>query len=330
MAVNVITSFIPIVDANGVPYTSARVFVCTVGTTTLKTVYSDSGLASPASNPISVSAGRHAIRFLAAGTYKIQTEINGTATIGSGTTLPNYSWDNIDPGVPVGSGALPVASGGTGATAAAGARANLSVPSASEMSTAQSDIATLQTRMGTTDRTRPASGTTAQRPGSPAAGDFRWNSTIGQSEEHDGSTWYPQLTEKQIATQAEQETGTSTTKVVSPGRQQYHPGMAKAWAMIAINAGTPAIGASYNIASITDNGLGDVTLTFSTPMSGTNYCAIAQFYGINSSAQAGPAANVKSQTASAARVQVLVATSSSDTTSIAQDLNFMFVAYGDQ
>lgn len=328
MAVNVITSFIPIVDANGVPYTSARVFVCTVGTTTLKTIYSDSSLTTPATNPISVSAGRHAIRFLAAGTYKIQTEINGTDTIGSGTTLANYSWDNIDPGVPVGSGALPVASGGTGATTAAGARTNLSVPSASEMSTAQSDIATLQTRLGTTDRTRPASGTTAQRPGAPAAGDFRWNTTIGGSEEYDGATWNPEV--HIAATQAEAEAGTSNSRVMTPGRTQNHPGVAKAWAQILISGGTPSIVSSHNIASITDNGTGDVTLTFTTAFSSANYCAIAQIYGIDSSAQAGPQANVKSQTASAARVQVLQATNSTNTTSIAADLSFMFVAYGDQ
>jgi hypothetical protein len=134
MAVSPITSFIPIVDTNGDPYASAYVFICDVGTTTLKTVYSDQTLVTPAANPITVSNGRHAIRYIGAGTYKIQTEINGTTSIGSGTTLSSYSWDNIDPGVPIGSGALPVASGGTGATTAAGARTNLGAASATEMS----------------------------------------------------------------------------------------------------------------------------------------------------------------------------------------------------
>ena len=148
MAVSPVTSFIPIVDANGVPYASARVFVCDVGTTTLKSVYSDDGFTIPAANPITVSNGRHAIRYIGAGTYKIQTEINGTDTIGSGTTLTNYSWDDIDPGVPVGAGALPVASGGTGATTAAGARTSLGAASATEMSTAQSDITALEASLG--------------------------------------------------------------------------------------------------------------------------------------------------------------------------------------
>ncbi len=330
MAVNVITSFIPIVDANGVPYSAPRVFVCDVGTTNLKTVYSDSALTVPAANPIVGASGRHAIRYLAAGTYKIQTEINGTALIGSGSTLANYSWDNIDPGVPVGSGALPVASGGTGATTAAGARTNLSVPAASEMATAQTDIATLQTRIGTTDRTRPARGTTAERPGSPLPGDFRRNSTISQSEEYDGSTWYPMITEKQAATQAEQETATSIAKFVSPGRQQYHPAMPKAWAQIQISGGTPSIISSYNVTSVTDNGLGDISINFTVAFSSASYCAIATPYGQTAALQDSPFANVKSQTASAARIQCLTATSSTITTTIAADMNFVFVAYGDQ
>ncbi|MBN86626.1 MAG: hypothetical protein CL885_03800, partial [Dehalococcoidia bacterium] len=40
-----------------------------------------------------------------------------------------------------------------------------------------------------TDAVHVPSGTTAQRPGSPAAGYFRWNSTESQFEGYDGSDW---------------------------------------------------------------------------------------------------------------------------------------------
>lgn len=329
MATGVITSFIPIVDANGVPYTSARVFVCNVGTTTLKTVYSDSALTTPASNPISVSAGRHAIRYIAAGTYKIQTEIDGTATIGSGTTLPNYSWDNIDPGVPVGSGALPVASGGTGATTAAGARTNLSAASASEIATVQSDISTLQTRLGSTDRTRLAAGTTAQRPGSPAVGDIRWNSTTSNYESYDGSTWYIVMTGEEVASQAEQESGGTTGKFVSPGRQQYHQSAAKMWAFVTVSGGTPSLTASYNVASIVDNGVGDFTLNLTTSFSSANYSVLATLRNSSATGQV-EGAEVINTTAGAIGIRTFSATGSGNADKVNTDLSFYCVAYGDQ
>ena len=76
------------------------------------------------------------------------------------------------------------------------------------------------------------------------------------------------------ATQAEQEAASITTKAVTPGRQHFHPGMAKAWAVFN-GSGTPAVIAGYNVASITDNGVGDWTIVFNAVMSNTNYCVLA-------------------------------------------------------
>lgn len=70
-----------------------------------------------------------------------------------------------------------------------------------------------------------------------------------------------------IATQAEQETGTDTTKSVTPGRQQFHPSAAKFWAHVRVTAGTPAIGGSYNVTSITDAGTGNLIVTIATDFS---------------------------------------------------------------
>ena len=72
------------------------------------------------------------------------------------------------------------------------------------------------------------------------------------------------------ATQAQQETGTAVTAPVTPGRQQFHPSAAKGW--VTFNGtGTVAIGASYNVSSITDNGTGDYTVNFTTVFSSANY-----------------------------------------------------------
>lgn len=71
------------------------------------------------------------------------------------------------------------------------------------------------------------------------------------------------------ATQAEQETGSSTTVYVSPGRQQYHASAAKAWVNFN-GSGTPAINASYNVTSLTD-GTTTWTVNLTTAFSSANY-----------------------------------------------------------
>lgn len=76
----------------------------------------------------------------------------------------------------------------------------------------------------------------------------------------------------EIATQAEMETASSTTLAVTPGRTQYHPGVAKAW--FHYNEVVPAIGASYGVSSISDDGGGIFTVNFSTAFTSVNYAAV--------------------------------------------------------
>lgn len=84
-------------------------------------------------------------------------------------------------------------------------------------------------------------------------------------------TLYPVLTD--IASQADQETGSSTSKLVTSGRQQSHPSAAKAWVNFN-GTGTVAIRVSYNTTSITDNGVGDYTWNIGTDFSGADYVAV--------------------------------------------------------
>ncbi len=73
------------------------------------------------------------------------------------------------------------------------------------------------------------------------------------------------------ATQAEMEAASSSTAMVTPRRVVAHPGTAKGW--IYFNgAGTVAINANYNVTSITDNGVGDYTINWTTAFSSANYC----------------------------------------------------------
>lgn len=82
----------------------------------------------------------------------------------------------------------------------------------------------------------------------------------------------PQTSVVTAATQAQQESGASTSIYVSPGRQQFHPSAAKAWAQ-ADFAGASI--ASYNLTSITDTGGGDIMFNWNVDFSGSAYCALA-------------------------------------------------------
>ena len=74
-----------------------------------------------------------------------------------------------------------------------------------------------------------------------------------------------------MATQALQEAGTSITTIVTPGRQQFHPSAAKVWVVFGWVANVPTVIGSYNLTSLTDEGVGDVTFVFATDFSGATY-----------------------------------------------------------
>lgn len=75
------------------------------------------------------------------------------------------------------------------------------------------------------------------------------------------------------ATQAEQEAGTTGAAAVTPQVQHYHQSAVKAWAYV-IGAGTPVVGASYGVSSVTDNGVGVTAVNLSVTFSDSSYCIL--------------------------------------------------------
>ena len=125
------------------------------------------------------------------------------------------------------------------------------------------------------------------------------------------------------ASQAEQEAGSSTTVFVTPGRQQFHPSAAKAWATYNTISTTSLI-ASYNITSLTDNGTGDTTVTIATDFSSANWCAVVC---------AGNASSANSRTAAvlaraAGTVRILTSNAFSGSNEDQDLVNF--AGFGDQ
>lgn len=77
-----------------------------------------------------------------------------------------------------------------------------------------------------------------------------------------------------VATQAQVEAALLNTVSVSPGRMQYHPGVAKFFANIDCT-GTFSTRTSMNLTSTTDNGSGRCQLNIATDFSSANWVAAA-------------------------------------------------------
>ena len=77
-----------------------------------------------------------------------------------------------------------------------------------------------------------------------------------------------------VATQADQETATSTAVFVTPARQQYHPSAPKSWGYFTVTSGTVALQTKYNCSSITDGGVGVFTANFVTSFSSSQIAVV--------------------------------------------------------
>ena len=126
------------------------------------------------------------------------------------------------------------------------------------------------------------------------------------------------------AAQSDMSTATSNTVAVTPGKTQYHPGVAKMWAYITVSGGTPLLEDSYNVSSITDTSAGNVTVTFSTAFSSANYAAVA------SAVTAGGTTNIATVKTGQTTSSLLVRTFSGSTGSDTDNIDLAVVAFGGQ
>jgi hypothetical protein len=126
------------------------------------------------------------------------------------------------------------------------------------------------------------------------------------------------------AAQADQETGTSTTKNVTPGVQHFHPSAAKCWGYVTVAGGTPSLAASYNITSITDTNQGKLTVTVATDFSDTNFVVVAM--GATTAA-GGSNTHELSGVRAAGSFEIH---NTNEATTATDPVAWSFVAYGDQ
>lgn len=103
-----------------------------------------------------------------------------------------------------------------------------------------------------------------------------------------------------VATQAEQETGSATDKLVTPGRQHFHPSAAKFWLKSIVSGGVPqAPSASYNVTSVSQPGTARMSVTIGNDFSSAEWACFgmtqtvggtnAEYVIMNASPAAGSA-----------------------------------------
>jgi hypothetical protein len=137
------------------------------------------------------------------------------------------------------------------------------------------------------------------------------------------------LTSTQVAAQSDQETGTSTTLAVTPGRQHFHKSAAKAWGVFD-GSGTVTDTQSYGLTSITDNGTGDYTVNLSVTFSGAVNAVMV------TSDEGGAGSSIVTQNptqgagyaTTSSRIEVAAASSTLDRTNIDTD-HVAWAIYGD-
>lgn len=137
--------------------------------------------------------------------------------------------------------------------------------------TAASEDATLifQTIVAGTLATRMTLGQGLQL-GAPAGGD-QGAGTLNATGLFVGGVAVATGTVPSAATQADMEAASSTSVYASPGRTQYHPGVAKTW--VKFTGATGATAASYNTTSVSRTGTGLFTWTIGTDFSSANWAA---------------------------------------------------------
>jgi len=125
------------------------------------------------------------------------------------------------------------------------------------------------------------------------------------------------------ASQAEMEAASSNTVAATPLNMKFSPAAAKAWIKIKVTGGVPANSISLNVASITDVGVGNCSVTLTTGFSSVNYVVLC-------SIDSGGAADVASPDVRITSATVFFAEIHNNSNVGFDPREYWFVTFGDQ
>ena len=135
-----------------------------------------------------------------------------------------------------------------------------------------------------------------------------------------GSTLRTSIGVPEQAAQSAIEAETNEDTYLPPDLVKHNPGVAKLKGSVSFSGGTPTLDSNTNVTSITDNGVGDVTITVATDFSDALYTAIA-----NADSTLAYDAKVNARA-----VGSFVVLTKDSGTATATDIDFSFAAWGDQ
>lgn len=292
-----------ITDANGDPASGAKLYHYEAGTTTLLTIYQDSAGDTPHANPVVCDVGGFVplVYISDASDWKVLIATSADVTLrtyddlpaapadesGTGFAPPLYEWTQVT------SSASPVALTAADAGKAyeadtTGGNIEFDLPSAASVGNGKGFLF---------KKTASANTLTIDPNASETVDDSATSLSIARQYQvtaivSNGAEWYVAFSyletiagdrvdigsdtvrgTLEIAVQAELEAASSNVLAVPPGRMRFHPGVAKCWAVVTYSAGTPSLTTSLNITSITDDGVGVLTITIATDFSSADWVA---------------------------------------------------------
>lgn len=131
-----------------------------------------------------------------------------------------------------------------------------------------------------------------------------------------------------VATQVDQEAATSTTTVVTPGRQHSHPSAAKAWAFFSISGTTVTVLRSYGLAAVnpvTRSSAGVYLVNFATAFSTTG-----AFFGMANGGNVSGVGNLVYAVAPVSTTQAQIVSALPSTQAITEAASVYVAFFGDQ
>lgn len=123
-----------------------------------------------------------------------------------------------------------------------------------------------------------------------------------------------------LASQSDQETGTSTSKIVTSGTQKFHPLSPKAWALVALGT-SPSVTTASGVSSAARSATGEYQITLTTAMSSANYAV-----SVSVEAVGDCRVRIVSKTTTVVTVQVLDSSGSGTNAALALHM----IVMGDQ